>query len=234
MTAIALRGCSACWGWFAIFAASSSFSPLRATTSRAAAGKRKRSRGAAFETRSSSRPRFTTADRRARLLLALGRAPGVPRMEDGRGGDTNHHGNRAVPELEAREPHQRQRGLRIRQVLAQTADREEPARSTPWRGWHHPGLDLARPAPDRGRRLRLPAVLRGQRGGCGRPGDADGSATTVIVLTLFAIRRWTTPTGILGRLNRCQERSLRILNSARAVVNEQPASVRLPRRPVSS
>ena len=97
-------------------------------------------------------------------------------MEHGTGGDTHQPvGGRAVPEPAAREPAERDRAGRVREVArSDLGPRGGPARPAPRRGGRHPGLDLARPPPDRGRRLRLHAVLRRQRRGRALAGDADG------------------------------------------------------------
>src|SRR5215217_3291755 len=97
-------------------------------------------------------------------------------MEEGKGGDTiKPLGGRAVPEPEGHQPDQPQRAERAFQVARpDVRPRAGAKRSPPRRRGHHPELDLARPVPDRGRRVRLHAVLRRPRRGFGLAGDADG------------------------------------------------------------
>ena len=113
--------------------------------------------------------------RRARLLRTLGHPPGVAGHGGGRAATASTLDDRAVPERAAREPADPGRAGRVREMArSDLGPRGGPARPDPRRGGRHPGLDLARPRADRGRRLRLHAVLRRQRGGRALAGDADG------------------------------------------------------------
>ena len=145
-------------------------------------------------------------------------------MVDGKGGDTiNPWALALFQSAEA----SRTRGPPAEQAayskwLDQTiGPRERPERPAPRRGGHHPDLDLARPVPDRGRRLRLHAVLRGQRRGRALPGDADGLGDHGDRAHAgWRSTRSTTPTApASGQIKPvAMERSLRILDAARAVV----------------
>ena len=114
--------------------------------------------------------------RGARLLRTLGRPSGV--ADDGgrqRGRHDQPLVDRPLPDPEAREPDEPRRAIRVRQVArSDLGPRASPERPPARRGGHHPRHDLARALPDRGRGVRLHAVLRGQRRTGALPGDADG------------------------------------------------------------
>ena len=148
-----------------------------------------------------------------------------PLMEDGNGSDTINPWTIALfRSLKLVNPKSASEQAAYSKWLDQTSDREE-ARRDRLHGAEGitPELDLARPVPDRRRDLRLHVVLRGQREGRGTQAMLIGSATTVIVLTLMAINALDSPYRPgLGQIEPvAMERSLRILDRARAVVNDR-------------
>ena len=114
--------------------------------------------------------------RRARVLRALRR-----RTRSGRGWRTAPKGTRSIPgrsrssgACRRTEPSGRVRAVGVRQVARpDLRPGGGPARPDPRRRGHHPDLDLDRPLPDRGGRVRVHAVLRRQRRAGPLPGDAD-------------------------------------------------------------
>jgi hypothetical protein len=90
-----------------------------------------------------------------------------PQMVAGKGGDTiNPWGAALFQTLRVADPKTAIEQTAYGKYLDQRCGpRERQERSAPRRRGHHPDVDLARPDPDRGRRLRLHAVLRRQRGG---------------------------------------------------------------------
>jgi hypothetical protein len=150
-----------------------------------------------------------------------------PRMEDGRGGDTiNPWAVALFRSLRLVNPTSASEGSAFDKWLDQTADREEARRDR----LH--GAEGIIPSSIWLVLFLIAAVVfafmlffADSGEGAGAQAMLMGSATTVIVLTLFAIKALDNPyRGALGRLEPvAMERSLRILNSARAAVNQTAA-----------
>ena len=152
-----------------------------------------------------------------------------PRMEDGRGGDTiNPWAVALFRSLRLVNPTSASEGSAFDKWLDQTADREEARRDR----LH--GAEGIIPASIWLVLFLIAAVVfafmlffADSGEGAGAQAMLMGSATTVIARTLFAINALDNPyRGALGRLEPvAMERSLRILSSARGIVNE---TARLP------
>jgi hypothetical protein len=152
-----------------------------------------------------------------------------PRMEDGRGGDAiNPWAVALFRSLRIANPTSATEQSAFDKWLDQTSDREEARRDRlhgaegiiPTSIW----LVLFLIA---GVVFAFMLFFADSGEGAGAQAMLMGSATTVIVLTLLAINALDNPyRGTVGRLEPvAMERSLRILDSARAVVNE---TARLP------
>jgi hypothetical protein len=148
-----------------------------------------------------------------------------PRMEDGRGGDTiNPWAVALFRSLRLVKPTSASEGSAFDKWLDQTADREEARRDR----LH--GAEGIIPASIWLVLFLIAAVVfafmlffADSGEGAGAQAMLMGSATTVIVLTLFAINALDNPhRDALGRITPvAMERSLRILDRERAVVNER-------------
>jgi hypothetical protein len=147
-----------------------------------------------------------------------------PRMEDGKGGDTiNPWAVALFRSLRLVNPTSASEGSAFDKWLDQTADREEARRDR----LH--GAEGIIPASIWLVLFLIAAVVfafmlffADSGEGVGAQAMLMGSATTVIVLTLFAINALDNPyRGALGRLEPvAMERSLLILSRARGVVND--------------
>jgi Protein of unknown function (DUF4239) len=148
-----------------------------------------------------------------------------PRMEDGRGGDTiNPWAVALFRSLRLAEPANASEGSAYDKWLDQTSDREEARRDR----LH--GAEGITPSSIWVVLFLIAGVLFGymlffaDRGeGVGAQAMLMGSATTVVVLTLMAISSLDSPYRQgLGQIEPvAMERSLRILDAARAVLNER-------------
>ena len=190
---------------------------------------------------SSSRPRScsrpTVRQRMSGELVCYGRSvvhQEWPQMEEGKGGDTiNPWALALFRSLQLANPKTATEQAAYGKWLDQTSDREEARRDRhARRRRRHPGSIWIVLLLIAG--VVFAFMLFFADSGEGAPSQAMlmGSATTVIVLTLLAINALDNPYRHgLGRIEPvAMERSLRILDRARTLLNQRRASVRRPRR----